>query len=112
MDGKQISNFEKQAQTCDACKLKHQKCNGVRPTCHQCQCRGLHCTYSTIRKHKTNHSGARRQGLGSRTRPPSPSSPKVGTFEAEKSAEKAQDYDIVRRRLMSELVCPPTSFAR
>jgi len=48
-------------QTCDVCKLRHQKCSGGRPSCSHCQLRNLYCVYSTIPAHKVNRSVVRRR---------------------------------------------------
>ncbi|RFU29834.1 hypothetical protein B7463_g6509, partial [Scytalidium lignicola] len=44
-------------QTCDICKARHQKCNGVRPTCNNCELRGLNCSYSGIRPPRASDQG-------------------------------------------------------
>jgi hypothetical protein len=37
------------SQTCETCKKRHQKCNGARPQCSNCELRHLSCTYSGVR---------------------------------------------------------------
>ena len=36
-----------QLRTCDACKFRHQRCNGSRPTCGSCKTRKLQCRYTS-----------------------------------------------------------------
>ena len=44
-----ISKPGRRSQTCDTCKVRHQKCNGARPQCSNCELRSLNCSYSTVR---------------------------------------------------------------
>jgi len=37
------------SQTCDTCKKRHQKCNGARPQCSNCELRHLDCSYGGVR---------------------------------------------------------------
>lgn len=100
--GKHRSRPEKLPQTCDICKLRHQKCNSARPSCYYCQMRGLQCKYSTTQAHKVDQSAIRRKRIPSeaRTSPPSPLSQKPP------DAGTARDYRAVHGILMAELVRP------
>ncbi|KAK5072277.1 hypothetical protein LTR70_009889 [Exophiala xenobiotica] len=47
-DAKPRTKGERLSLTCDACRSRHQKCNGARPSCHFCQFRGLSCGYPGV----------------------------------------------------------------
>ena len=105
-DGKHRSRPPKLPQTCDICKLRHQKCNSARPSCYYCQMRGLQCKYSTIQAHKVDHSVVRRKSIPSEARisPLLPLSQKPP--DAVCGAGTARDYRAVHGILMAELVGP------
>ena len=60
MDSKRTSISAKPLQTCDVCKLRHQKCSGERPRCSHCELRNLQCVYSNVPAHKVDRSVIRR----------------------------------------------------
>jgi hypothetical protein len=47
-DGKPRTKGERLSLTCNACRSRHQKCNGTRPLCYSCQLRGLSCRYPGV----------------------------------------------------------------
>src|ERR1700722_19042920 len=102
-DGKHRAKSERPPQTCDICKLRHQKCSSARPSCYYCQMRGLQCKYSTTQAHKVDHSVVRRKSIPSEahTSPPLPPRQKPPD-----GAEAARDYRAVHGILMAELVRP------
>jgi hypothetical protein len=103
-DGKHRAKSEKLPQTCDICKLRHQKCNSARPSCYYCQMRGLQCKYSTTQAHKVDQSVVRRKSVipsEARTSPPLP--PPQKPLDG---AGNARDYRVVHGILMAELVWP------
>lgn len=107
LDAKAKPKPERQSQACDICKLRHQKCNAVRPSCHQCQSRDLQCNYSPTRAHRVNQSAKRRKcSLSESTLSTlsSPASRKSPSPEVVGSVRNAQDYRVVRRILTTELV--------
>ncbi|KAF2201958.1 hypothetical protein GQ43DRAFT_462745 [Delitschia confertaspora ATCC 74209] len=61
MSIRRTSVASKSMQTCDVCKLRHQKCSGDRPSCTHCQLRNLHCIYSSIPAHKVDRSVVKRK---------------------------------------------------
>ena len=54
---RQASMSEKRTQTCDTCKIRHQKCDSIRPTCYHCKIRDMPCVYSSVSV-KSRASGA------------------------------------------------------
>jgi hypothetical protein len=50
------------SQTCNVCKLRHQKCDGSRPSCQYCLLRDLECVYSKTPAHQITGSSVRRRG--------------------------------------------------
>lgn len=45
------NSIKRISRACDVCRLKKNRCDGERPTCHQCSTGGLECTYGAqIRK--------------------------------------------------------------
>jgi len=60
MDSKRTPISAKPLQTCDVCKLRHQKCSGERPRCSHCELRNLQCVYSNVPAHKVDRSVIRR----------------------------------------------------
>src|SRR4051794_25314261 len=105
-DGKHRSKSEKVPQTCDICKLRHQKCNSARPSCYYCQIRGLQCKYSTTQAHKVDQSVVRRKNITSEARTWPPSPPGRKPQDAVFGAGTARDYRVVHGILMTELVRP------
>ncbi|KAF2108825.1 hypothetical protein BDV96DRAFT_586770 [Lophiotrema nucula] len=57
------SESTKQLQTCDVCKLRHQKCSGDRPSCNHCELRNLECVYSNVPAHNVDRSVVRKRSL-------------------------------------------------
>jgi hypothetical protein len=58
----------KSSQTCDVCKLRHQRCDSSRPSCQYCALRDLECVYSRTPAHKITGSSVRRRGANPRPR--------------------------------------------
>ncbi len=52
-DSTRISKPARRAQTCDTCKARHQKCNGARPKCTNCELRSLNFSYGGLRSTKS-----------------------------------------------------------
>lgn len=52
----------KSTQTCDVCKLRHQKCDSSRPSCQYCVLRDLECVYSRTPAHRITGSSVRKKG--------------------------------------------------
>lgn len=95
---------EKPPQTCDTCKLRHQKCTGTRPTCHHCALRGLQCTYSNKQAHKIDAVAVPRKSQASDSSSSSFPSPRRRTEGTGASATSAHDYSVVQEGLMTGLV--------
>ncbi|KAH8804525.1 hypothetical protein F5884DRAFT_859157 [Xylogone sp. PMI_703] len=57
-EASRVAKPARRPQTCDICKARHQKCNGVRPTCNNCELRGLNCSYSGIRPTRPSESSS------------------------------------------------------
>ena len=102
--GKQRPKSERPPQTCDICKLRHQKCNSVRPSCDYCQLRSLECTYSHIQAHKIDQSVVRRKSSAPDAAPPPASSYEQRPSDADGAGQTTQDYLSVHRTVMTELV--------
>ena len=103
-EAKNGSWAEKPPQTCDTCKLRHQKCNGTRPTCHHCALRGLQCNYSNTQAHKIDPAAVRRKSMASSSYSSSSPSPKRRTYNTGALTTSAHDYLIVHEILMTGLV--------
>ncbi|OCL12711.1 hypothetical protein AOQ84DRAFT_385924 [Glonium stellatum] len=100
---KQKLNHEKTSQTCDVCKLRHQKCNGVRPSCYYCLLRGLQCNYSRKKPRRTDQSDARRKSSTTEPLLPISSSPQTRPPEALEKSVALQNYQKVHDILTREL---------
>jgi hypothetical protein len=99
-DEKPRTKLERLSLTCDACRSRHQKCNGARPLCHFCLFRGLSCEYPGIpaEDQQTLH-----QKRVADTQKPDKSSPKRNKRQPASPSDN-YNYDAVRAILMTELV--------
>ena len=61
MSSKGSTRPSKPAGTCDVCKLRHQKCDGIRPSCQYCELRDLQCVYTRIPAHQVRGTAVRKK---------------------------------------------------
>lgn len=96
------------SRTCDTCKFRHQKCNGVKPTCHHCASRGLQCNYSNTQANKINPATVRRKVLAPHSYNSSSLSLQRSTFDTGAlTLSAANTRSIIYETLVAGLVrCP------
>ena len=100
-DGKPRSKCERLSLTCDVCRSRHQKCNGARPLCHNCQLRGLSCRYPEVPDGEQSDSRQKRVALDQKSYASLNAQSKHRTIGTENDHE---EHSSVQTLLASELV--------
>jgi Fungal Zn(2)-Cys(6) binuclear cluster domain len=103
---------DKKPQTCDTCKIRHQKCDSVRPACHHCRIRGLECKYSSFSAKSSKSPGTGNYHVKRSKRSGSvlDRSFAPGRWESWSDGQGSDTLEHtanIRKILSAELVCPP-----